>query len=395
MSKTLPSIRDAEINTGDVVFVRIDCNVPLTDDGFIADAFRLEAVTPTLSFLKEKGARIIIAGAIGRPKGKRDESLTTKCIAQYFEGRVLDRCHYVDEAIGPVVQDAIAACLPGDGIVLENLRFWTQEETNDEEFAKDLSKFAKIYVNDAFGQSHRNQSSIVAITKFLPSYSGLCLEKEVQALQSVLSDGKSPVVGIIGGAKVSDKLGVIESLLDRCDTILIGGAMAYTFLKGQGAPIGKSLCEDDFVEKTSKWMESGKILLPIDSVVANNFDSEETSITDSIADDQAGFDIGPNSIEIFNKVISDAETILWNGPMGVFEKPQFAAGTQAIGKAVADSSAFSVVGGGDSVAAIREMNLEDKIDHVSTGGGATLEYIETGSLVGVDALINSQNKKEN
>ncbi len=392
MTEGLPHLVDATINPGDVVFVRIDCNVPLTDDGFIADAFRLEAVTPTLQYLKEKGAKIIIAGAIGRPKGKRDESLTTKCIAHYFEGRVFDNCNYVDVMHGPVVQDALAGSFQGDAIVLENLRFWSEEESNDSEFARLLAAEADVYVNDAFGQSHRNQASIVAITEFLPSYAGLCLEKEVSALESVLKNGKAPVVGIIGGAKVSDKLGVIEALMDRCDSLLIGGAMAYTFLKGQGKAIGQSLCEDNFVSTTAEWMKSGKIILPTDSVVAETMTSTDTKITGEIADGFAGFDIGPETIKRFSDIISQAQTILWNGPMGVFEQPQFAQGTQSIGQAVADSNGFSVVGGGDSVAAIRAMKLEDKIDHVSTGGGATLEYIETGSLVGVDALMNTQVK---
>ncbi len=377
------------INTGDVAFVRIDCNVPLNGT-VIADDFRLQAVIPTLDYLRERGARIVIAGAIGRPKGQRDDSLTTECIAEYFADKLFESCQYVDQAFGPVVEKAIAECKPGNAVMLENLRFWSEEESNNEGFAESLASLADVYVNDAFGQSHRKQASIVAITKYLPSYAGMCLEREVDALDNVLHKGKAPVVGIIGGAKVSDKLGVIEALVERCDSLLIGGAMAYTFLKGQNVSIGKSLCEDDYVDKARTWMETEKVSIPTDSVVADNIDSESTSITHSISDTQAGFDIGPETIEVFSKTIANAQTILWNGPMGVFEKSQFASGTQAIAHAVADSDAFSVVGGGDSVAAIRSMNLENKIDHVSTGGGATLEYIETGSLVGIDALRNSQ-----
>lgn len=386
-SKKLPRLIDAHVGSGDVVFVRIDCNVPLNADGTIADTFRLEAVTPTIEYLRDRGARIIIAGAIGRPGGVRDESLTTQCIADYFQGGTLQKCTYVNQAIGNEVFTSISALKPGEGIVLENLRFWKEEESNDETFAKALASLADIYVNDAFGQCHRNQASIVGITQYLPSYAGLCLQSEVDALESVLVDGKDPVIAIIGGAKVSDKLGVIEALLQRCDSILIGGAMAYTFLKAQGHGIGKSLCEDDYLDKSKAWMETGKIVLPTDSVVATAIDSTDTSITTEIPDVQAGFDIGPDSIEEFSQHIVHAQTILWNGPMGVFEKVQFAQGTRAIANAVADSDAFSVVGGGDSVAAIRSMQVDKKIDHVSTGGGATLEYIESGSLVGVDALL--------
>lgn len=393
MAKNLPLLRDAKINSGDVVFVRIDCNVPLNGDGSIADAFRLEAVTPTFEYLRDLGARIIIAGAIGRPKGKRDESLTTEVVANYFEGSVFKSCEYVSHAYGEKVQEAIENCLPSNAIMLENLRFWEQEEANDDAFAQALAGLASYYVNDAFGQSHRNQASIVAITKYLPSFAGICLEREVKALENVLETGQSPVVGIIGGAKVSDKLQVIEALISRCDSLLIGGAMAYTFLKSRGEKIGNSLCEDDFVDKAKLLMETGKIVLPVDSVVAESIDSTQTSIEVSIEDGKAGFDIGPKSIELFAGKLATAKTVLWNGPMGVFEKEQFANGTKSIGEIVADSSAYSVVGGGDSVSAIRSLNLENKIDHVSTGGGATLEYIESGSLVGVDALTNQ--KKDN
>lgn len=390
--KDLPLVKQADIKPSDVVFVRIDCNVPLNADGSIADTFRLEVVTPTLQYLKDKEAKIIIAGAIGRPHGKRDESLTTKCIAQYFDN-ILGRCVYIDQAYGPKVVEAIESIQPGQAVMLENLRFWIEEETNAQTLGKDLASLADAYVNDAFGQSHRNQASIVAITQHLDSYAGLCLEKEIDSLQVVLNPVQSPVLAIVGGAKVSDKLGVIEALLEKCDNVLIGGAMAYTFLKGQGVSIGKSLCEDEFVEKTICWMESGKIILPRDSVIAEGIDSTETSISSEIDNDHAGFDIGPVTIENFSQYISEAKVILWNGPMGVFEKPQFAQGTNRIGNAVASSSGFSVVGGGDSVAAIRSLKLADKIDHVSSGGGATLEYIESGTLVGIDALMRNAERK--
>jgi phosphoglycerate kinase len=395
MSKNYTHVLRAPISAGDAVLVRIDCNVPLNEDGSIADAFRLEAVTPTLELLKEKGARVVIAGAIGRPKGKRDNSLTTERIAEYFQGKVFATCEYVDEAFGDKVDAMLEACKPGDALVLENLRFWNEEESNDDGFAQKLSANIDFYVNDAFGQSHRNQASIVAITKYVPSFAGVCMAKEIDALESILESKEHPSVAIVGGAKVSDKLGVIEALISRCDNVLIGGAMAYTFLKAQGSSIGNSLCEADYLEQARTWMESGKVILPSDSIVADSIDSADTTVSESISDNQAGFDIGPESIERFTAAISTAKMILWNGPMGVFEKEQFARGTREVALAVSESDAYSVVGGGDSVAAIRALGLQEKIDHVSTGGGATLEYLEQSTLVGVDALVEVHAAKGN
>jgi phosphoglycerate kinase len=386
---TFKRIQDAPINRGDKVFVRIDCNVPLNSDGSIADTFRLEAVMPTIELLRGKGARIIIAGAIGRPQGKRDESLTTKCIADYYSAHGIDST-YVAACVGSEVDQAIEQCQAGSAIVLENLRFDSREENNDEGFAKDLASLADIYVDDAFGQCHRNQASIVAIASILPSYAGICLQKEVDALEKVLSSKEHPVVAVLGGAKVSDKLGVIEALLDKCDHIVIGGAMAYTFLKGQGVAIGNSLCEDEYVAKSQNWFATGKIKLPVDWVVAKTIDSADTQTVDHIDDNLEAFDIGPASVKDFAEYLSTAKTILWNGPMGVFEKEQFAQGTKAIAETIADAQAFTLIGGGDSVAAIRAYSMADRYDHVSTGGGATLEYIEQGSLVGIDALSNAE-----
>lgn len=386
MTVQLSSILKREINPGQVAFVRIDCNVPLNEDGSIADAFRLDAVVPTLIFLRDRGVKVVLAGAIGRPKGNRDEALTTQCVADYYSGKVFENCVYVSEVFGDEVQNAINSISNGECVVLENLRFWSEEESNDEQFAKNLAGLADFYVNDAFGQCHREQASIVAITKFLPSFAGVCLEEEVKALENVLKNGQEPVVSIVGGAKVSDKLGVIEALVKRSDFLLIGGAMAYTFLKSQGVVIGDSLCEDDYVTKAAQWMETGKIVLPLDNVVAESIDSIKTQTVRNIEDGYAGFDIGEKTVERFREVIARANTILWNGPMGVFEKNQFANGTSEIARAVATSNAYSVIGGGDSVAAIRGLKLESQINHVSTGGGATLEYLEKGTLVGVDAL---------
>lgn len=385
--KKLPTLEAASISQGTVVLVRIDCNVPLNEDGTIADTYRLDSVTDTLQYLKDKQAKVVIAGAIGRPKGKRDDSLSTKVIAQYFEQNIFESCAYIDQCCGEKVKELIASTANGNAIMLENLRFFEGEETNDDEFAKSLSELADIYVNDAFGQSHRNQASIVAITNYLPSYAGKCLQREVDALIKVLSGQTEGTIAIVGGSKVSDKLGVIEALLERCDKILVGGAMAYTFLKAQGKKIGNSLCEDSYVDKASQWLATNKIVLPIDSVIASDINSTDTSVAKDIDEGYAGFDIGPESVELFSQELENAGLVLWNGPMGVFEKEQFANGTNSIARLLASSSAFTVIGGGDSVAAIRELNLQDSFSHVSTGGGATLEYIESGTLVGVQALL--------
>lgn len=392
MINKLPLISDLKIASGDRVLVRIDCNVPLDSSGNIEDDFRLTSVFDTLNYIKDAGGVAIIAGAIGRPKGVFDPSLTTQPIAKYFAEHIYSKCEYIMTV--PTADDtflSIEACKPGEAVVLENLRFFPEEEKNDEDFAKVLSTLADFYVNDAFGQSHRKQASICAITNYLPSYAGFCLSREVAALENVLENGRDPVVAIIGGAKVSDKMKVIEKLLERCSYILIGGAMAFTFMKSSGQEIGKSLYEEEFVQLAGEWLSSGKIVIPSDFVLANSIDSQETVISSSIENDQAGFDIGPETISNFKNILSNANTVLWNGPMGVFEKEQFANGTNEIGTMVANSNAYCVVGGGDSVAAIRKLKIENKIDHVSTGGGATLEYIEQGTLVGIEALKNSTN----
>lgn len=394
MSKRLPLLSDLIIEKGDKVFVRIDCNVPLSDNGEIEDDFRLTSVLQTLKYIKDAGGIAIIAGAIGRPKGKFDEGLVTQAIAGYFRKNLYSDtgCMYLyeNEDFGSQgdVQEEIGELEPGEAFVLQNLRFREEEESNDNNFAKQLASLADYYVNDAFGQSHRNQASICAITKYLPSYAGFCLAREVEALENVLENGKDPVVAIIGGAKVSDKMKVIEKLLDRCDKVIIGGGMGYTFMKSQGAEIGNSLCEDEYLDVAKEWFATGKIVIPSDWVVADDINSTDTQIVDTILPSQSGFDIGPKSIKTFGEIINSANTILWNGPMGVFEKEQFATGTIEIANIVANASAYTVVGGGDSVSAIRQYNLENKIDHVSTGGGATLEYIEQGTLVGVDALLD-------
>ena len=390
MSKQLPLISDLNIEKGDKVFVRIDCNVPLSETGEIEDDFRLTSVMPTLQYIKDAGGIAIIAGAIGRPKGKFDKSLTTEPIADYFQMNLYTACVYIaDNPTSLETVSIINECNPGEAVVLENLRFYSGEESNDEGFAEQLAHLADYYVNDAFGQSHRNQASICAITKFLPSYAGFCLAKEVDALENVLINGKDPVVAIIGGAKVSDKMKVIEKLMQRCDKVIIGGGMGYTFMKSQGAEIGNSLCEDEYLDVAKEWYSTGKIAIPIDWVVADDINSTDTDVVSEILPTQSGFDIGPKSVKEFSDTINCAKTILWNGPMGVFEKEQFANGTSEIANVVANASAYTVVGGGDSVSAIRQYKLESKIDHVSTGGGATLEYIEQGTLVGVEALLES------
>lgn len=388
--KNLPLLSDLKIESGDRIFVRIDCNVPLSDSAKIEDDFRLQSVIGTLRYIKDAGGIAIIAGALGRPKGKWDDKLISLPIANYFAEKLYDgKCSYVPgDPRSQETAELISKLEPGESCVLENLRFFEGEESNDETFAKQLASLADYYVNDAFGQSHRKQASICAITKFIPSYAGFCLLKEVQALDHVLRNGERPVVAIVGGAKVSDKMKVIEKLLQSCDKVIIGGGMGYTFMKSQGNEIGNSLCEDEYLDVAKDWFATGKIIIPTDWVVADDINSTQTATVNEILPAQSGFDIGPKSIRIFSDIIDSAKTILWNGPMGVFEKSQFATGTIGIANAVANATAYTVVGGGDSVAAIRQYKLENSIDHVSTGGGATLEYIEQGTLVGIDALLD-------
>jgi len=385
------TVRDVDVG-GRRVFVRVDFNVPL-DHGHITDDHRIAASLPTITYLLDHGAAVILASHLGRPKGVDDALRMTPVAARLAEllGRPVRK---LDDCVGPAVQRAVAAMKPGDVVLLENLRFHPEEEANDPEFARQLASLADLYANDAFGTAHRAHASTVGIAAFLPAVAGLLMERELQFLGNVLERPRRPLVVILGGAKVSDKIGVIQNLLRLAHTMLIGGGMCYTFLRATGAEIGASLCETDRLDLARDLMEDAKrrgvaLLLPVDVVAAERIEAgAPTRIVDArtVPHGWAGVDIGPRTVAAFGAPISRAGTVLWNGPMGVFEIAAFAEGTRAIAKAVAESPGESIVGGGDTAAAVEEFGYADKMSHISTGGGASLEFMEGKTLPGVAVL---------
>ena len=385
------TVRDVDVG-GRRVFVRVDFNVPL-DHGHITDDHRIAASLPTITYLLDHGAAVILASHLGRPKGVDDALRMTPVAARLAEllGRPVRK---LDDCVGPAVQRTVAAMKPGDVVLLENLRFHPEEEANDPEFARQLASLADLYANDAFGTAHRAHASTVGIAAFLPAVAGLLMERELQSLGNVLERPRRPLVVILGGAKVSDKIGVIQNLLRLAQTMLIGGGMCYTFLRATGAEIGASLCETDRLDLARDLMEDAKrrgvaLLLPVDVVAAERIEAgAPTRIVDArtVPDGWAGVDIGPRTVAAFGAPISRAGTVLWNGPMGVFEIAAFAEGTRAIAKAVAESPGESIVGGGDTAAAVEEFGYADKMSHISTGGGASLEFMEGKTLPGVAVL---------
>jgi phosphoglycerate kinase len=380
---------------GKRVLVREDLNVPLSADGQVADDTRIVAAVPTLRDLSDRGAKVIVMSHLGRPDGKIVESLRMAPVAKALAGALGKPVKTADDSVGPAVQAAVAALADGDVLLLENVRFHPEEEANDPEFARQLASLGDVYVNDAFGTAHRAHASTVGITAYLPSYMGPLLERELDVLDEILERPRRPFVAVLGGAKVSDKIGVITRLLQICDAILIGGGMANTLLAAEGFEVGKSLRDPDLGPAKQIRAEIDhkaarvEVLLPEDAVVAKELKPDaETRFADvdDIRPDEMILDIGPTTAEKFRGVILDAKTVLWNGPMGVFEMDAFAAGTEAVGQAIADSGAMSVVGGGDTAAAAKSLGFADKMTHISTGGGATLEYIEGKELPGVAAL---------
>lgn len=388
------SLSDLRVD-GRTVFVRVDFNVPLKD-GVIGDDARIVAALPTIKWLRDQGARLVLGSHLGRPKGERRDDLSMVPVAARLAELLDDEVLVPDDCVGDAVHKLARDLRPGGVVLLENLRFQPGEEKADPVFAAELAAPADVFVNDAFGTAHRAHASTYTMVRHFDEghrAAGLLVKKELDHLGPLLRSPERPFVGILGGAKVSDKIGVIENLLGRLDTLLIGGAMAYTFLKARGVAVGDSLVEADRVELARDLLRSAesrrtKVLLPTDHVVAASIDAESGQVTDgeAIADGTAGFDIGPQTVERFCEAIGRASTIVWNGPSGVFEREPFRAGTMAIANAVADADAFSVVGGGDSAAALAASGRADDVSHVSTGGGASLEFLEGRDLPGIAAL---------
>ena len=387
------SVRDVDVS-GKRVLVRADLNAPQREDGTVTDDTRLRASRPTLQYLRTHGARIVLMSHLGRPKGKVDERYRMAPIAAKLAEILGQEVLTAPDCIGPEVEALAAKLEPGQVLLLENLRFHKQEEANDPEFAKSLAKLGDIYVNDAFGTAHRAHASTEGVTHYLPSVAGLLMQKELDALGNLVENPARPFAAIIGGAKVSSKLAVLRNLLQKVDILIIGGGMAGTFLKAKGLEIGDSLLEADLVDEARSIEAAAaahgvKFLLPIDTVIGNKFAADAEKKVVLAGEVPAGWqqlDIGPESIKAFEEALTPCKTILWNGPMGVFEFEPFAAGTNAIASFLARSSAVTVVGGGDSVAALEGQGLASKMTHVSTGGGASLEFLEGRVLPGVAAL---------
>ncbi|MGF7035803.1 phosphoglycerate kinase [Paenibacillus mucilaginosus] len=386
------SVRDVEVG-GKRVFVRVDFNVPL-ENGKITDDTRIRETVPTIKYLTERGAKVILASHMGRPNGAVVEELRLTPVAARLSELLGQPVTKADEAVGAAVQAQVAELKDGDVLLLENVRFYAGEEKNDAELAKQFAELADLYVNDAFGAAHRAHASTEGIAHHLPAVGGLLMEKELDVLGRALNNPERPFTAIVGGAKVKDKIAVIEKLIEIADNIIIGGGLSYTFFKSKGLEIGKSLVDNDRLELVQQFERKAKekginFLLPVDVVVGDKFGADaNTKIVniDEIPADWEAFDIGPKTREIYAKTIAESKLVVWNGPMGVFELEPFKNGTQAVAEACAATAGYTVIGGGDSAAAVEKFHLGDKMDHISTGGGASLEFMEGKALPGVVAL---------
>ena len=383
------SIRDVNVS-GKRVLVRVDYNVPIKE-GKVGDDTRIRAAMPTLNYLLEHGAAVILCSHLGRPKGGPDHKFSLRPVADYLSKLVGKPVAFSEDCVGPTAEAAAKALKPGEILLLENTRFHPEEEKNDLELARKMASLAELYVNDAFGSAHRAHSSTEGVARFLPAVAGFLMEEEIRYLGQAIADPKRPFIAILGGAKISDKIGVIKNLLTKADQVLIGGGMANTLFKAQGYAVGDSLIEEEALETARQILAEGgkKLRLPVDVVIADKFEAEAASKTMEMANIPAGWrilDIGPNTVAAYAKALADAGTVVWNGPVGVFEFPRFATGTVGVAKAVAGSGAVSIIGGGDSVAAVTQAGLEKQITHISTGGGASLEMLEGLILPGLAAL---------
>lgn len=387
------TVEDIDVK-GKKVLVRCDFNVPFNEDGSIADTKRIDEAMKTINYLVDHDAKVILMSHLGRPKGEFNPAYSLKPVAEYLSKKLGKEVKMAKDVIGEDAKAIAASLNDGDVELLENVRFHAEETKNDPEFAKELASMAEIYVNDAFGTAHRAHASTEGVTHYLPAVGGFLINKEISVMGGALENPKRPFIAILGGAKVSDKIGVIENLLSKVDTLIIGGGMAYTFLKAQGNSIGTSICEEDKLDLAKTTLQQAqekgvKFLLPVDNVVGKEYkpDTEfKTVPSNSIPDGWMGLDIGEETIKLFSDAIKGAGTVVWNGPMGVSEWENFANGTIGVAKAVADSGAISIIGGGDSAAAVEKLGFADKMTHISTGGGASLELLEGLELPGIAAL---------